>query len=142
MDNITAENIGKKSRALKHCNKVIAEIDKKGSATITLNCTGVIFTVHKNDAIYLQLQATRAQLVQEIGSYEIVQKASKSSLSKRFAPAPVGSSIALSDEEMAKLEEKRQRGREASRKWYQANKAKKAEYNHRRYLETKGITEE
>lgn len=133
MDNITAENIGKKSRALKHCNKVIAEIDKKGSATITLNCTGVIFTVHKNDAIYLQLQATRAQLIQEIGSYEIVQKASKPSLSKRFAPAPVGSSIALTDAEMAALEEQRARNNAKSREWYQKNRERKLAYNREYY---------
>lgn len=133
MDNITAENIGKKSRALKHCNKVIAEIDKKGSATITLNCTGVIFTVHKNDAIYLQLQATRAQLIQEIGSYEIVRKASKPSLSKRFAPAPVGSSIALTDAEMAALEEQRARNNAKSREWYQKNRERKLAYNREYY---------
>lgn len=133
MDNITAENIGKKSRALKHCNKVIAEIDKKGSATITLNCTGVIFTVHKNDAIYLQLQTTRAQLIQEIGSYEIVQKASKPSLSKRFVPAPVGSSVALTDEEMAALEEQRARNNAKSREWYQKNRERKLAYNREYY---------
>lgn len=77
MDNITAEMIGRKAKALKHCNKVLSEIDKKGFATISLNCTGVVFTVYKNDAIYLQLQTTRAQLVQEIGSYEIIQKSSQ-----------------------------------------------------------------
>lgn len=66
MDNVTAEIISKKTRALKHCNKVLETIEKKGSAVITLNCTGVVFTVRKNDAIYLQLQATRAQLIQDI----------------------------------------------------------------------------
>lgn len=47
MDNITAEMIGRKAKALKHCNKVLSTIDKKGSATISLNCTGVVFTFCK-----------------------------------------------------------------------------------------------
>lgn len=88
MDNITAEMIGRKAKALKHCNRVLSTIDKEGFATIKLNCTGVVFTVYKNDAIYLQLQTTRAQLVQEIGSFEIIQRAT--SQQKRTAPAPVG----------------------------------------------------
>ena len=107
MDNVTAEIISKKARALKHCIKVLSQIEKKGSAVITLNCTGVIFTVQRNDAIYLQLQATKAQLVQDIGSYEIVQKTTQQKTFTRTAPAPVGSSVALSDEEMAALAEKR-----------------------------------
>lgn len=32
MDNITAENIGKKARAFKHCEKLLATIDKNGQA--------------------------------------------------------------------------------------------------------------
>lgn len=141
MDNVTAEIISKKARALKHCNKVLEAIEKKGSAVITLNCTGVVFTVQKNDAIYLQLQATRAQLIQDIGSYEIVQKATKQKTFTRTAPAPIGSSVALSDEEMAALAEKRERNRKAWHKWYQANKEKKAEYNRQYKRRKKDLTE-
>ncbi len=133
MDNVVAENIGKKARALKHCNKVLEKIEKKGSTVITLNCTGVVFTVHKNDALYLQLQATRAQLIQDIGSYEIVQKTMQRTTAQRHAPAPVGASVALSDEEMAKLAEKR----EKARKWYQAHKKERCEYARNRYYEKK-----
>lgn len=113
MDKITAENIGKTARALKHWNKVLSEIDKKGSASIKLNCTGSVLDVKKNDAVYLQLQATRARLVQELGSYEILQRTTNPrSIRPRYAPAPYGASVALSDEEMSELK------REKSREYY------------------------
>ena len=127
MDNVTAEIISKKARALKHCNKVLETIEKKGSAVITLNCTGVIFTVQKNDAIYLQLQATRAQLIQDIGSYEIVQKATQQAVSKRHAPAPVGASITLSDEEMSDLSRAKKSGYN-KKYWANLSAERKAEY--------------
>lgn len=73
MDRISAEDIGKKARALKHCIKVLGTIDKKGSAEIVLNCTGVKFVVHKNDALHLKIATTKAQLEEEIASYEIVR---------------------------------------------------------------------
>lgn len=72
---ITAEAIGKKARALKHCNKLLSKINKEGSAKIVLNCTGVEFVVHKGDAIHLKIQTTRAQLTEDINSYDIVRKA-------------------------------------------------------------------
>lgn len=129
MDKTTAENIGKTARALKHWNKVLSEIDKKGSASIKLNCTGSVLDVQKNDAVYLQLQATRARLIQELGSYEIVQKAtSQRSLSRRFAPAPFGaSSTALSDEEMAELK------RQKSLEYYYAHREEILEKQRQRY---------
>ena len=73
MDKISAEEIGKKARALKHCIKILTNIDKKGSAEIILNCTGVKFVVRKDDAMYLKLSTTRAQLEEEVASYEIVK---------------------------------------------------------------------
>ena len=79
MDRITAETIAKKTRALKHCSKLITEINKKGQATIRLNCTGVEFVVHKGDAMYLKLATTHAQLTEDIKSYEIVQRANGTS---------------------------------------------------------------
>ena len=45
MDIVTAETIGKKSKALKHCDKLLSKIDKNGSAKVVLNCTGVEFVV-------------------------------------------------------------------------------------------------
>lgn len=91
MDNITAENIGKKARAFKHCEKLLAVIDKNGKARVKLNCTGVEFIVHKDDAIYLRIQATKFALLDEIHSYEVTQRASKKGV-RRTAPAPVGAS--------------------------------------------------
>lgn len=38
MDIVTAETIGKKSKALKHCDKLLSKIDKNGSAKVKLNC--------------------------------------------------------------------------------------------------------
>lgn len=75
MDSVTAENIGKKARALKHCDKLLDKIDKHGSAKIVLNCTGVEFIVHKGDAIYLSIQKTKYALLCDIRSYEITVRA-------------------------------------------------------------------
>lgn len=89
MDNITAENIGKKAKAFKHCEKLLATIDKNGQASVKLNCTGVEFVVHKGDAIYLRIQATKFALLDEIHSYEVTQHAAQHPI-RRTAPAPVG----------------------------------------------------
>jgi len=124
MNNSTAEILSRKVRALKHCNKVLDEIKKKGSAIITLNCTGVSFVVRQGDAIYLQLETTRAQLAQDIGSYEIIRRTEQAT--RRYAPAPVGASPIATTEEL--LEQKRAKAREAARKWYAKNKEKKAAY--------------
>ena len=61
MDRVSAEDIGKKARALKHCIKVLGTIEKKGSAEIVLNCTGVKLVAHKNDALHLKIATTKAQ---------------------------------------------------------------------------------
>lgn len=75
MDRITAEAIARKTKALKHCMKLIEEINKKGSTIIKLGCTGVEFVVKQGDAMYFKLATTRAQLMEDVKSYEIVQKA-------------------------------------------------------------------
>ena len=75
MDNVTAERIGKKAKALKHCNKILEKIEKNGEAVVKLNCTGVEITVNRGDAMHLKLVTVQAQLTEEIKSYEIVQKA-------------------------------------------------------------------
>ena len=122
MDIVTAETIGKKSKALKHCDKLLSKIDKNGSAKVKLNCTGVEFVVHKDDAIYCRIQHTRYALLDEIRSYELTTRSQRAIEQpvRRTDPAPVGAapeSEVLSDEQAAK-------------------KAKKAEYN-RRYREKK-----
>ena len=98
---------------------MLSKIDKNGSAKVVLNCTGVEFVVHKDDAIYCRIQSTKYRLLDEIRSYELTtrsQRAIEQSV-HRTAPAPVGAapeSEVLSAEQLAK--------------------AKKSEYN-RRYRE-------
>ena len=121
MDIVTAETIGKKSKALKHCDKLLSTIDKNGSASVKLNCTGVEFVVHKDDAIYCRIQATKYRLLDEIRSYELTTRSQRAIEQpvRRTAPAPVG---AAPESEVLSAE--------------QQAKAKKAEYN-RRYREKK-----
>ena len=82
-----AEIIGNKARALKHCDKVIATIDKQGRTDILLGNTGIVLPCEKNDAIYTLLQSIRFKLVHEINSIEIVSKANSTA---RMLPAPTG----------------------------------------------------
>lgn len=118
MDTRTAEIIAKKSRALKHCDKILEQCDKKGTHKVILNNTGVVIPVTKNDAIYLRIQSIKYQLIDELHSYQVSQ--SNTSSIRRTAPAPVGASDApLTPEE--KKERRRAQMREASRR-YQAKK--------------------
>ena len=75
MDNVTAELIGKKAKALKHCNKILDKIEKNGKVTIKLGNTGVEIEATRGDAMHLKFITHQARLTQEIKSYEIVQKA-------------------------------------------------------------------
>ncbi|MGN0819867.1 MAG: hypothetical protein ACI4M6_05670 [Christensenellaceae bacterium] len=121
MDTKTAEIIARKSRALKHCEKILGQCDKKGTHRVILNNTGVVIPVTKNDAIYLRIQSIKYQLIDELHSYKVSQSVASSSI-KRTAPAPVGASAekhVLAPEE--KLERRRAQMREASRR-YQAKK--------------------
>ena len=72
---ITAEEISKKTRALKHLAKKIKEVNKNGQAVIRLNNTGVELMVKKGGALYLELAAKHAELAKDIGSYEFVKRA-------------------------------------------------------------------
>lgn len=98
MERTSAEEIGQKARALKHCIKVISKVDKNGSAEIVLNCTGVKFVVKKNDALYLKIATTKAQLEEEIASYEIV-RASNLGNNTSAVPETATQSPALTPEE-------------------------------------------
>lgn len=125
MDSVTAENIGKKARALKHCEKLLAKIDKTGSAKVLLNCTGVEFIVHKGDAIYLSIQKTKYALLCDIQSYEITVRAKNSDEQpiRRTAPAPVGAAEPTPEELL------------------EAKRAKQREYQ-KRYLAKKKLSEQ
>lgn len=137
MDSVTAENIGKKARALKHCDKLLAKIDKNGSAKVLLNCTGVEFIVHKGDAIYLSIQKTKYALVCDIKSYEITVKAKNAAKTPihRTAPAPIG---AAKDEDISMRKD------EVSLSPDELRRLKRKEYNHRYYekMRTKKMSPE
>ena len=122
MDNVTAEIIGKKARALKHCDKLLEKIDKQGSAKILLNCTGVEFVVNKGDAIYFSIQKTKYELLYDIRSYEITVRAKEAQTTpykKISAVAPSGAAAPTPEEEA--LERKRAKQREYQRR-YRAKK--------------------
>lgn len=126
MDNITAENIGKKARAFKHCEKLLSAIDKNGQASVKLNCTGVEFIVHKDDAIYCRIQHTKYALLDEIRSYELTtrsQRTIEQSTPSRTAPAPAGAAEMTPKE---KLEKKRAKQREYQRRYLAKKKAQRA----------------
>ena len=83
MKHNVAELIGRKAKALKHCDKVIQTIDKNGRTEILLGNTGISIPCEKNDAIYSMLQSIRFKLAHEINSIEIVSR-------QRVLPAPHG----------------------------------------------------
>lgn len=87
MKHDVAEMIGRKARALKHCDKIIQTIDKQGRTEILIGNTGVVIPCEKNDAIYTMLQSIRFKLIHEINSMEIVSKVNPS---QRMLPAPSG----------------------------------------------------
>lgn len=132
MDRETAYLIEKKSKALKHCEKLLKRIEKNGSATIKLNCTGVEFTIKKGDAFYFNIQKTKFKLLEEISSIEVLEK-NKEKVTKsvpRTAPAPVGASSAVVAGIQTSIfddikEQKRQKKLEYQRKWNNENREKK-----------------
>ena len=86
MKHNVAELIGRKAKALKHCDKVIQTIDKNGKTEILLGNTGISIPCEKNDAIYSVLQSIRFKLAHEINSIEIVSR-------QRMLPAPNGACV-------------------------------------------------
>ncbi|MCM1237453.1 MAG: hypothetical protein NC489_45890 [Ruminococcus flavefaciens] len=125
MDIVTAETIGKKSKALKHCDKLLNQIDKNGSAKVKLNCTGVEFVVHKDDAIYCRIQRTKYALLDEIRSFELTTRSQRAieqqQPTRRTAPAPVGA--APESEVLSPEEQRKAKQREYSRRYYAKKKA-------------------
>ena len=71
---ISAETLSRKTKALKHVDKLLAKIDKQGYAFVPLNCTGVTFHVERGDALYLKLRTIQAQLNEELNSYKIIRE--------------------------------------------------------------------
>lgn len=140
MDIKTAETISKKTRALKHCDKLLGKIDRRGKLDVPLNSTGVVFTVTKGDAIYLRIQSLKFNLLDQIHSMEVASKFKepKATNVKRTAPAPYGAST-LTPEET--LEIKKEKARENARKYYLEHREERLKYfrerDARRRLEKK-----
>lgn len=86
MNRFVAEVIGRKSRALKHCDKLLKSIEKEGQAVIKLNATGVSLPCTKGDSLHTLLMVERAKLAHEINIIEIAEE----SRSVIQLPAPVG----------------------------------------------------
>lgn len=91
MNKLEAKVISKKIRAFEHCEKVLARVEKHGSAVVKLNCTGITFTVERGDALYLEFVAKHAALWRDIQSYRIVQEAAAGTTA-RTLPAPSSAS--------------------------------------------------
>lgn len=113
MDIVTAETIGKKSKALKHCDKLLSKIDKNGSAKVKLNCTGVEFVVHKDDAIYCRIQHTRYALLDEIRSYELTTR-SQRAIEQPFAELPPPPSAQHPNPKCSPMSKRRRKQRKPS----------------------------
>lgn len=125
MDIVTADTIAKKSKALKHCDKLLSQIEKHGEAKVKLNCTGVEFVVRKNDAIYNRIMATKYALLDEIRSYELTTRSQRAIEQpvRHTAPAPVG---AAPESELSELEKKKRKRSEYNRRYYEKQKLKKS----------------
>lgn len=94
MNKLEAKEISKKIRAFEHCEKVLTCVEKRGSAIVKLNCTGITFTVERGDALHLEFVAKHAALWRDIQSYRIVQEAAAGTPA-RTLPAPSGASGAV-----------------------------------------------
>ena len=86
MNTSTAEFIGKSSRALKHCDRLLKKIEKAGEAFIKVNATGLTLPCRRGDALHTLLMSERARLYHEINSFELTPK---TRMALRL-PAPVG----------------------------------------------------
>ena len=81
-----AEIIGRKAKALKHCDKVLAIVDKNGRTDILLGNTGIVLPCEKNDAMHVLLQSIRYKIAYELDSIKITSTPT----AHRALPAPVG----------------------------------------------------
>lgn len=121
MDNLQAQEIAIKAKALKSCDKMLHKIERKGYIDIKLSCTGIVIRAEKDDAIHSRLKAVRYQLADAINSYEIVQRTPPLISPFRTAPAPIGA--APTPEEI--LEARRRKQRIYNKRWRDKQKAKK-----------------
>ena len=81
---MTPEEFTKKVKALKHCNKLLKEIERNGKAVIKFNCTGLELVAEANDVLHMRLKTVQASLAEQINSYEIIKKATLENSSKNF----------------------------------------------------------
>ena len=88
-----ATMIGKKAMSLKHCDKILDTVEKKGRVDITLNNTGVTLPCVKGDALHTLIQSIKYKLVHEINAITVVETAAPAEIPvtrARAIPAPVG----------------------------------------------------
>ncbi len=85
--------IGKKAMSLKHCDKILDTVEKKGRVDIMLNNTGVTLPCVKGDALHTLIQSIKYKLVHEINAITVVETAAPVETPAprvRTIPAPVG----------------------------------------------------
>ncbi len=122
MRHAAAEEIGKKARAAKYCERILSIADKNGMCTVKHGNTGVTFNIVKNDALYTLFQSIKFQLLHELNAITLVTDSAKSG---RYLPAPVGAAP-VNDMIEAEIERKRQKNREAQARYRAKKKAEQA----------------
>lgn len=93
MNTKMASLIGKKATSLKHCDKILSTIEKKGRVDIVLNNTGVTLPCSRGDALHTLIQSIKYKLVHEINAISIVDASvpvEAPPIRSRAVPAPVG----------------------------------------------------
>lgn len=122
MRHATAEEIGKKAKAVKYCERILSIADKKGMCTVKHGNTGVSFTIVKNDALYTLFQSIKFKLLHELNAIKVITENAQGG---RYLPAPVGSAP-TNDMIADELERKRQQRREYQARYRAKKQAEKA----------------
>lgn len=98
MNGEMANIIEKKSRAFKHCDKILKQIEEKGTVEIKVGATGVTLPCTKGDSLHNLVISIRHKLAYELGSLDVSMRTDVKAMmepiikaaSKRMAVAPVG----------------------------------------------------
>lgn len=116
----SAQEIGKKARAFKHCVSLINEIDKKGETVVKLNCTGVEMHVKKGDGFYLKLHTIVSNLREELAAMQVTMRSPSTPTLAPYGAAPTS-------EEVAEAERLRRRERQRvyNQRYYAKKKAER-----------------
>lgn len=119
-----AKLIGNKARGIKHCDKILKEVNERGSASMRVGNTGVIIPVVKGDAMHSMISSIRAKLQYEINSIEVTNGLTPS---RTLFPVPVGASPDQEEDAVALREElRKQKRKEYNRRYYERKKKEAA----------------